>query len=121
MAANGSSDVTPALVAAGGVSARLIEAYRSILTDTAVDGSTAAITLALPSVSEMVQNIHEADPTVVYAVRSFVRKSIGQLLMHELREVRPNAILCLHVTLYCRAANVFASRASLLGFGGAFC
>ena len=80
-------DVPAALVAAGGVSERLIEAYRSILKDTAIDGSSATITLALPGQSELVQNIHEADPTVVHKVRGFVRKTIGQQLMPELLQV----------------------------------
>ena len=43
------------LVAAGGVSDSLIAAYRSILEDKAMDGSTAAMTLTLPAQSELVQ------------------------------------------------------------------
>lgn len=81
------ADVDEALVAAGPAAERLIEAYRSILTSPDIDGSTAAITLALPGQSELVQNIHEADPTVVHKVRSFVRRTIGQQLMPELTKV----------------------------------
>lgn len=82
------TDLVEAMIAGGGVSERLIEAYRSILQDKEIDGSTAAITLALPGQSELVQDIHEADPTVVHAVRGFVRKTIGQQLMPELLQVR---------------------------------
>lgn len=92
LTAPSAGDITAALVAAGGVSERLIEAYRSILKDRDIDGSTAAITLALPGQSELVQNIHEADPAVVHKVRSFVRKTIGQQLMPELLQVCPSPL-----------------------------
>jgi hypothetical protein len=99
-------DVSGALAAAG-VSKRLIEAYRAILTDTEIDGSTAAITLALPSQSELVQDIHEADPTVVHAVRGFVRKTIGQQLMPELLEVASPPPPPLHCqTTSCPASQI---------------
>ena len=86
-ASNGDLDGT--LAAAGGVSQRLVDAYRSILTDTSIDGSLAAMTLALPSQSELVQSIPEADPVVVHGVRGYVRRTIAQQLMPELSKVRP--------------------------------
>lgn len=85
-AANG--DLEGALTAAGGVSPRLIEAYRSILTTKDIDGSLAAMTLSLPSQSELVQTIPEADPVVVHGVRGYVRRTIAQALMPELLQVR---------------------------------
>eukprot|EP00892_Ulva_mutabilis_P003378 jgi/Ulvmu1/1411/UM011_0140.1 len=84
-ASNGDLDRT--LAAAGGVSERLIAAYRSILTDSSIDGSLAAMTLALPSQSELVQSIPEADPVVVHGVLGYVRRSIAQQLMPELLQV----------------------------------
>lgn len=87
MAAGGSSDLQSTLTAAGGVSQRLIDAYRSILTTRDIDGSLATMTLALPSQSELVQSIPEADPVVVHGVRGYVRRTIAQQLMPELLQV----------------------------------
>lgn len=88
MAAGGSSDLQSTLTAAGGVSQRLIDAYRSILTTRDIDGSLATMTLALPSQSELVQSIPEADPVVVHGVRGYVRRTIAQQLMPELLQAR---------------------------------
>lgn len=43
------------LEAAGGVSDALVAAFRAILTDSAIDGATAAMTITLPSQSELIQ------------------------------------------------------------------
>jgi aminopeptidase N len=81
-------NVEDALIAAGGVSEGLIKAYRSILLDETIDGSTAAMSLTMPSQSELVQAIDEADPVLVHAVRRFAVRSIAQPLAGELTAVR---------------------------------
>ena len=75
-------------MAAGGVKPSLIKAYRSVLTNKAVDGSTAAATLTLPTQGELIQMIDEADPVLVHEVRKFVAKGLSQPLTAELLEVR---------------------------------
>lgn len=80
----GGGELDDRLLAAGGVSDALVAAYRNILTDGAIDGSTAAMTLTLPSQSELVQTIPEADPTLVHAVRSYVVRTIAARLVPEL-------------------------------------
>jgi aminopeptidase N len=67
----------------------LINAYRSILLDKTIDGSMADMILSLPSQSELVQSIDEADPTRVHAVRSFVTQTIAKELTSELEQARP--------------------------------
>lgn len=98
MAAGASNgDLESALAASGGVSQRLIDAYRSILTTKDIDGSLAQMTLALPSQSELVQSIPEADPVVVHGVRGYVRRTIAQQLMPELLQACPlHPRTCLH-------------------------
>lgn len=110
-ASNGDLDST--LAAAGGVSQRLMDAYKSILTDNSIDGSLAAMTLALPSQSELVQSIPEADPVVVHGVRGYVRRTIAQQLMPELLQVcrhpRCMSLLCCDCPphLACKQAFMF--------------
>jgi Domain of unknown function (DUF3458_C) ARM repeats len=61
-----SKAVDGALAAAGGVSDSLVAAYRSILEDKIMDGSTAAITLSLPSQSELVQARRHLPPSLFF-------------------------------------------------------
>lgn len=82
-------NVEDALVAAGGVNESLIDAYRAVLTNKDIDGSAATAMLTLPPVSELVQQIDEADPTLVHAVRKFCAKGLAQPLTAELLEVGP--------------------------------
>jgi hypothetical protein len=55
--------------AAGGVPDSLAEAFRSILTDTSLDGAFVAAVLSLPSANEMVDSIDECDPVTLHYVR----------------------------------------------------
>ena len=88
-------------MAAGGVSDGLVAAYRSILTTDGINGSTAAITLSLPSQSELVQAIDEADPVLVHRVRGFVLRTLSQRLSEELVSVRIMFVWasCVHVVV----------------------
>jgi hypothetical protein len=80
-------NVEDALVAAGGVKGSLIDAYRAVLTNRGIDGSAAAATLTLPPVTELIQRIPEADPTLLHAVRKFCSRGLAQPLTAELLEV----------------------------------
>ncbi len=70
--ANG-ADVAARCAAVGGVPAPLVGAYRSVLTAN-LDGAFTAMATGLPSPSELVADIPEADPMLLHEVRSYVSK-----------------------------------------------
>ena len=69
---------------AGGVSSNLVEAFKSVLQDTSLDGQFKALATGLPALSELVGSISGADPVVVHQVRSFVIKELASRLRPEL-------------------------------------
>jgi Domain of unknown function (DUF3458_C) ARM repeats len=55
---------------AGGVSPALVDAYRAVLTDPSADGAFVSAAVSLPSSSELVDDIADADPLLLYEVRA---------------------------------------------------
>ena len=53
---------------AGGVSPALVDAYRAVLTDKSADGAFVSAAVSLPSSSELVDDIADADPLLLYEV-----------------------------------------------------
>lgn len=72
------------LAAAGGVKASLVGAYRSLLTDSRVDGTFKAYAISLPEMSELIDKIPGADPTLLHEVREFMTRELAQQLRSEL-------------------------------------
>lgn len=69
---------------AGGVSNSLVEAFRSLLNARDLDGQYRAYAIGLPSTSELVGAIPQADPVVLHHIRSFIVKEIAQRLRPDL-------------------------------------
>ena len=69
---------------AGGVSSSLVEAFRSLLNAKDLDGQYRAYAIGLPSTSELIGAIPEADPVVLHHVRSFIVKEIAMRLRPDL-------------------------------------
>ena len=57
---------------AGGVSPALVDAYRAVLTDKSADGAFVSAAVSLPSSSELVDDIADADPLLLYEVRASI-------------------------------------------------
>ncbi|KAI8468066.1 MAG: hypothetical protein J3K34DRAFT_523265 [Monoraphidium minutum] len=76
--------VAAAADAAGGVSAALVGAFRAVLTAGDIDGSYKAMAVTLPSVSEIVDMVPQADPVLAHQVRHYVNKRIAAALRPEL-------------------------------------
>ena len=53
---------------AGAVSPELLSAFRAVLSNTATDGGFVAAALALPSVTELVGDVEDADPLLLHLV-----------------------------------------------------
>ncbi|CAG9464309.1 unnamed protein product [Pedinophyceae sp. YPF-701] len=75
-AAGDKAKVRATLAAAGGVPESIVGAVKAVLTDKALDGSFKAMAISIPSPSELVDAIPEADPTLIHDVRSFM---VGEL------------------------------------------
>jgi aminopeptidase N len=73
------------LHAAGGVSSDLIGAFRTLLKDAKVDGAFKAFAISLPTDSELLVSLPEADPLLLYGVRTFVLEQIAIALQDEFR------------------------------------
>ncbi|GAX81576.1 hypothetical protein CEUSTIGMA_g9004.t1 [Chlamydomonas eustigma] len=69
---------------AGGVGEALAGAFRNILKDESVDGSYKAMAISIPSASEMLDQIQNADPVLLHEVRMFVVKELSARLRPEL-------------------------------------
>jgi aminopeptidase N len=69
---------------AGGVSDSLVEAFRSLLNAKDLDGQYRAYAIGLPSTSELIGAIPQADPVVLHHIRSFIVKEIAQRLRPDL-------------------------------------
>jgi aminopeptidase N len=80
-------NVNEALNSAGGVRASLVEAYRAVLADQSVDGQFKAFAMSLPSDSELVDSIPDADPTLLHDVRLYVIRELAARLRPELEAV----------------------------------
>ena len=61
---------------AGGVSPALVDAYRAVLTDKSADGAFVSAAVSLPSSSELVDDIADADPLLLYEVPASTCHSI---------------------------------------------
>jgi len=69
---------------AGGVSDSLVEAFRTLLKAKDLDGQYRAYAIGLPSTSELISAIPEADPVVLHHVRSYIVKEIALRLRPDL-------------------------------------
>lgn len=65
----------------------LIDAFKAILEDTSIDGSFAALALALPTQSELMEEIHEVDPVLLNKVQKHVGFEIATALESTFRDV----------------------------------
>ncbi len=54
--------------AAGGVSSRLVDAYRSVLTEEGADGAFVAAAISLPTAAELLDDIPATDPLLLHEV-----------------------------------------------------
>ena len=72
------------LTAAGGVKPSLVDAFRAVITDDAVDGQYKAFAMSLPADSELIAAIPQADPTLLHGVREYVVKELALRLRPEL-------------------------------------
>lgn len=70
--------------AAGGVNDALALAFKNIILDESIDGTFKAYALSIPSASELLDQIPNADPVLLYHVRSFIMKSLSSRLRPEL-------------------------------------
>jgi len=70
--------------AAGGVSDKLVEAFRTILTEKGLDGTFKAMAINIPAGTELLDQIPAADPTLIYQVRMYVLKTLAARLRPEL-------------------------------------
>ncbi|WP_017776827.1 aminopeptidase N [Paraburkholderia kururiensis] len=61
----------------------LIEAFRRVLTDTALSPSFRALALTLPAETYLAEQMAESDPAAVHAARQFVRKELASALKAE--------------------------------------
>ena len=58
----------------------LIEAFRNVLDDTALDPALAAMTLILPDTRTLSERLDVVDPEAVHGARKFLRKALGEAL-----------------------------------------
>jgi len=73
--------------AAGGVPQDLVDAFKAVLLDESLDGAFKAMALRLPTVTEVVDRIDEADPVLVWQVRHYVYQQLARQLRPELESV----------------------------------
>eukprot|EP00878_Enallax_costatus_P011824 GHUV01012345.1.p1 GENE.GHUV01012345.1~~GHUV01012345.1.p1 ORF type:complete len:544 (+),score=203.91 GHUV01012345.1:419-2050(+) len=74
--------------AGGGVPASLVAAFKAVLEDNRLDGSFKAMAIRLPSLTEIVDRIDEADPVLAWQVRDYVYKQLA----HQLRPSLDNLL-----------------------------
>jgi aminopeptidase N len=82
-----SSPLAERCAAAGGVPKELVEAFSAVLTDDKLDGAFKAMALRLPTVTEVVDRIDEADPVLVWQVRHYVYQQLALQLRPQLDAV----------------------------------
>eukprot|EP00803_Ostreobium_quekettii_P009982 evm.model.scf_576.6 EVM.evm.TU.scf_576.6 scf_576:45484-53102(+) len=76
-AKGGAGNLEDLFQSAGGIPDRLVEAFRSILTDPTIDGQFMALATTLPSQSELIEDIPEADPVLLHEVCSYVKRQLA--------------------------------------------
>lgn len=84
IAASSNGSLEDKLLTAGGLSAELADAFKSLLTDSAVDGTFKAFAISLPADTELIDVIPGADPTGLHKVREFLTKQLAVRLRPEL-------------------------------------
>lgn len=82
-----STSVADRVAAAGGVSSRLVSAYRSVLTEQGADGAFVAAAISLPSGAELLDDIPGADPLLLHEVRKAILKDVSAQLRSELEAI----------------------------------
>lgn len=65
----------------------IVEAFRSVITDRAIDKRLVSHMLSFPSVSELCERVEKADPLKLHNARTSVIKGLAMSLQAELREV----------------------------------
>lgn len=88
-AANGTengknSTLEDSLVAAGGVDPNLVSAFKSLLADDKLDGMYKSFAISLPSDTELLPSIPNADPVLLYNIRKYIIKELALQLRPEL-------------------------------------
>ena len=71
----------------GKVPQSLIDAYKAILEDGAIDGQFGALALTPPTQSEMTGELHEVDPVLLYRVKEHVAVELVTNLEDTFRSV----------------------------------
>lgn len=69
---------------AGGINDALSSAFKNIILDNSLDGTFKAYALSIPSAAELLDQIPNADPVVLYQVRMFILKELSKRLRPEL-------------------------------------
>jgi len=64
---------------------RVVEAYRSVISDTSLDKSFVAVAMSIPSEGELIEMLELADPDALHTVRNFVVKNVAEGLQGELQ------------------------------------
>ncbi|MEZ5478016.1 MAG: aminopeptidase N C-terminal domain-containing protein [Thiolinea sp.] len=67
-----------------GLSHEFIEAFQAVLNDEALDHALRAEALTLPSLSDVIETVHPADPEAIYRVREFVCATLAKALRIDL-------------------------------------
>jgi aminopeptidase N len=86
-AASKDGSVEERIASAGGVSAALVDAYRSVLTESGADGAFVSAAISLPSTSELLDDITDADPLLLHEVRKVILKEVTSQLRPELEAI----------------------------------
>uniref|UniRef100_A0A7S3VSY4 Aminopeptidase N n=2 Tax=Dunaliella tertiolecta TaxID=3047 RepID=A0A7S3VSY4_DUNTE len=109
------------LADAGGVPDSLVNAFRAVLMEKGLDGSFKAMATTLPSGTELVDEIPEADPTLIYEVRSYVLRELAARMRPDLEAILKetdsapgdayvfNAKECARRTLKQKAINMLST------------
>jgi len=66
---------------------RVVQAFKSVLTDASLDKSFIAVAMSIPSEGELTEMLDLADPDALHCVRNFVTKSIADGCNAELKQV----------------------------------
>lgn len=91
---------------AGGVSASLVDAYRSVLTEGGADGAFVSAAISLPSTSELLDDISDADPLLLHEVHG---RPLAWTTWHECSLGYCRARACTDCGLACPQAKVLLS------------
>lgn len=78
------SNVENCLTEAGGVQTNVIDAFKALLVDPNVDGQYKAFAISMPSDSELIDAIPQADPLLLHEIREYITRELAMRLRPEL-------------------------------------